>query len=249
MPLVKPLCRRAGRVPKHVKVLLASLAALMLASPVSGKDISCVAAASGFFSNIRTPAALVAGAALGNVWVQIPDQSKNKRLQTMYSILMMLAVILEFSTVFCATASDVRIMSGLYSSPMAKSTVAFLKREMELPFVAVRLNFMMGIVCFMMSLAVRALATLPGNTGKAAALLLIGAVGSMFCMINMTFVQFLAMLGRYIELWIADSAFTVPGALTIICICGATFYMVRDYLTLTLDASNAKQDPVKPKTE
>jgi len=240
MPLVKALRGGGGvSVPRRpLSVLLPSIAAFILASsPASAaaaaaNQVNCVGPAAAFFSNIRTPAALVAGAALGNLWVQIGPTTKDpklaKRYQTIYSILMINAVILEFSTVCYATATDVRLMSGGYSSPMASSTLEFLQRELELPFVACRLHFLLGIVSFLASLAVRAVATLPGNTGIAAAMLLFGGISSTFCMISVGINGFVGLVLRYCQLWLAKNIVTIPGVLTLAFMATAVFHLAKE---------------------
>ena len=81
--------------------------------------VNCVGSAAGFFGNVRTPAALLAGAALGNLWISVKSEGASESQSNLYTLLIALTVALQFGCVFVATAAGVQVCTFIYlSSPM-----------------------------------------------------------------------------------------------------------------------------------
>jgi len=116
--------------------------------------------AAGFFNNIRVPAALLSGAALGQAFAmqKIDDDKFDtpswKRLRTLYTTLMVISVASELLTVLMSTSASTHILAGNFD-PMAESCIAMLKREFEWNLVAVQFNFITGMVAFVVAQAIR----------------------------------------------------------------------------------------------
>ena len=114
-----------------------------------------------FFNNLRTPAALIGGAALANAFAmaKLPDDKRFdswgwRFASKTYTMLMLFAFGLEFMTVFMATAAGVRVTGGGYN-PMADTPVALLVREFELEYVTIRSQFFTGVLSFLLAQAIR----------------------------------------------------------------------------------------------
>jgi hypothetical protein len=114
-----------------------------------------------FFNNIRTPAALIGGAALANAFAlsKLPNDERFDTWQwrlasQAYVMMMLLAFGLEFMTIFMATAVGVRLMAGGYN-PTARSAVEMLVREFELEYVTIRCQFFTGVLSFLIAQSIR----------------------------------------------------------------------------------------------
>ena len=149
-PAIKLLSLRGGSV----------LGPLLLATPVGAagmgptqfpKMIDCVGAASGFFGNVRVPAALLTGAALGQLFSK-PDDSRGKWVKDLFAVMMAITAMMEMvsrlqtaaliphvltrfslrhcfqSVVFVSTATATRLMGGGFD-PIATDAISFLIRE------------------------------------------------------------------------------------------------------------------------
>ena len=132
---------------------LAGAAAAELAPDVVLKDWSKDGIA--FFNNIRTPAALLAASALKDAFVlqgkELPPSTlaRTKRLwvfvREAYLMLMVVSFGLNLWTVFLSTAGAFHLQAGAFD-PLASSMVALLGREFEYEWVAVRCQFILGML-------------------------------------------------------------------------------------------------------
>ena len=80
---------------------------------------------------------------------------KHPVVQSVYTLLVAITLVLEAICVLVSTAQAVRLMAGGFN-PMGSDAVTFLIREFELPYIVVRLCFFTGLLSFMASLALRA---------------------------------------------------------------------------------------------
>ena len=106
----------------------AVLGPLLLATPaVAGTTaaslINCVGGASSFFGNIRVPAALLAGASLGQMFAAT-DESRGKWVPSVFSVLTALTAMLEIGVVFTSTATATALLGGGFN-PMAVDPISF----------------------------------------------------------------------------------------------------------------------------
>ena len=107
--------------PFNIDVLpkLQALAAQALYTPPGNptnpyNHINCVSAASEFFNNIRTPAALLIVPAMNSLWVDLSSttqRNKHPAAQTLYTLAAFVAVLLNLVCVFIATVAGTRLMS------------------------------------------------------------------------------------------------------------------------------------------
>jgi hypothetical protein len=113
-------------------------------------------AGSGFFANLRVPATLLTGTALGALFVDIKDHNgKNYQyLRTAYQFFAAMTIAFELSCVFMSTTMGVRLLAGGFD-PVAVNPVAFLRREFEFEYIACRIAFFTGILSFLSLIALR----------------------------------------------------------------------------------------------
>ena len=117
-----------------------------------------------FFNSLRTPAALVAAAAIKDAFAMSkPDDIKNSRpwmiLRTTYILLQLLAFSTEISCVFIASHAIVQLQmsAGISEIGKAASLVALMKSpQFEFEYVSVRAAFMTGLLAFTSAQALRA---------------------------------------------------------------------------------------------
>lgn len=161
---------------------LAGAAAAELAPEFVLKDWSKDGIA--FFNNIRTPAALLAASALKDAFVlqgkELPPSTlaRTKRLwvavREAYLMLMVVSFGLNLWTVFLSTAGAFHLQAGAFD-PLASSMVALLGREFEYEWVAVRCQFILGMLMLVAAQAIRvryALWSVPNLANAAATFLL-----------------------------------------------------------------------------
>ena len=132
MPVLK---FRGGVLPAAAIILSATPAQ---AAKGAAELVNCVGGANGFFGNVRVPAALLAGAALGQLW-SAPDSKRGPWVKPAFTLAVAMTVLCEFLVILISTAASTHLMTGAFN-PMATSTMAFMMREMELHFVACRFN-------------------------------------------------------------------------------------------------------------
>jgi len=189
-------------------------AALLFATPAAAAGatpfiplINCVGAASGFFGNVRVPAALLAGASLGQLFAT-PDKSRGKWLPALFSMLIAFTVMAEIFVVFVSTATATRLMGGGFD-PMATDGFAFLLREFEPSFVACRVGFFTGLLSFLSALALRAWAAFPGTLGSAIACGMTAVMFQMIAFFNSTVIGYrfglVGLVWRFITIYLTSA--------------------------------------------
>jgi hypothetical protein len=116
-----------------------------------------------FFNAMRTPAALVAAAAINDasVLTRVEDDIKNSRsmmaLRNAYLMLNLIAFGVETLCIFVSTHAIMRLQMRPPSTTMACSLVALLRGPgFEFEYVSVRASFMSGLLSFAAAQALRA---------------------------------------------------------------------------------------------
>jgi hypothetical protein len=191
-----------------------------------------VGMALGFFNNVRIPATLLAGSALGALFVQLPDTNckYSRLLRVLYLAFAASTVALELSCVFMSTTMSVRLLAGHFN-PMAASAVDFLRREFEFEYIAVRLSFFTGILSFFGFIGFRLWLTFIEKQpyiAKALVFFLLAIASYFGAFWRHTVVNYggyFSMLARLIKLYCTDFLPKQPfsGGLLIFFLCGATW--------------------------
>ena len=191
-----------------------------------------MAGASGFFGNVRVPAALLAGAALGQLGAAPDGKDRGKWVKPAFILAVAMTILCEFLVVLISTAASTHLMTGAFN-PMATSTMAFLMREMELHFVACRFNFFFGLLCFVGALMIRVWANFAGHLGSGLALLFGATAFHFIAFFNTTIVNYsygvLGLGWRYIYLLIPCLASTPVGALSLACYFAAAGFVYKSF--------------------
>ena len=182
--------------------LLADLAARTAPSATNPYNhINCVNSASGYFNNVRTPAALLVIPALNSLWLDLSSTTKRTThpvAQTLYTLSVMLSVLLELVCVFVATVAGTRLLSGGFD-PMGPDAVTLLVREFELDYLTTHLAFIFGLAAFMSSIGLRAWIQF-GDTST--------RMGKAYTMLTITFV---ANMAAYFHASISRFHLGLPG--------------------------------------
>jgi hypothetical protein len=116
-----------------------------------------------FFNNMRTPAALVAAAAMKDAFAlqAAPEDVRKSRAWTMlrecYLLLQLLAFATEVSCIFVATHAIVSLQmsAGVSDIGTTTSLIALMKTRFEFQYVTVRATFMTGLLAFTTAQALR----------------------------------------------------------------------------------------------
>jgi hypothetical protein len=216
---------RGGAAPAFL--LLSS--ATPAAAAGTASLVNCVAGANGFFANVRVPAALLAGAALGQLWAApVVSEQRPQWLRPLFSMLVAMTVACEMLVVLISTAAVTQLMNVGAFNPLATDTMHFLIREMELHFVSCRLNFFVGLLCFVGSLGVRGWATVEGRLGSGLALFFAATALHFVAYFNTTIVHYsLGVVGlacRWLTLVLPALASSAVGALSLVAYAGAIGY-------------------------
>ena len=177
-------------------------------------------AASAFFFNLLTPAALIAAGALNDAFIFVDAQKANEdsgmrakfniarlnevkwqRLTNAYCFLMIIAFGTQLMTVFMGTIAGCRMLGGHFD-PMAENVVAMLVREFEWDYVAVRTQFVTGILAFILAQALRVYKELHQREllARAASMFLLFCAGQCLAFFNShltVYGSFVSMLVRY----------------------------------------------------
>ena len=113
-----------------------------------------------FFNSMRTPAALIAGAAIKDAFAMqsAPEDIKKSRswtlLRNTYLLLQICAFSSQLGVVFVATHAIVELqMTNLDTT--ASSLLALLQRDLEFEYVGARCGFMTGLLAFMLAQSLR----------------------------------------------------------------------------------------------
>ena len=172
-----PVCRRGFLVGPPV-------AAQVVASTTgttSGLLMSAgaaEAAALGFFSGVRIPAALIAGSSLGALFSLVDRTSRNggeeeegggkaagadggrrweDRLVATYHVLSLVSLLLSLNVVITATAAGSTLLLDVQGSSGASSAFEFLAGEMRYELLTTRWSFFAGLLSFLGAVAARVL--------------------------------------------------------------------------------------------
>lgn len=196
--------------------------------------MNCAAAAAGVFGNVRIPAMLLAGAAMGQLWTKLGNDDGNDDhpvLNTVYTLALSLTVVVEFLAVFLGTAMGVRLYAGGFD-PMAANAVALLVREFELPYICVRFCFFTGFMAFMLAVTARACTTFKPALAKSTALLCASGLLTMVNFFNYTVVDYeygyVGLLWRIVLLCESQCTLRNPLALAaIFCLAGSVVFAVQ----------------------
>lgn len=126
-------------------------------------------------ANIRTPAALLGGAALGTMFI-VPKPGGNKRLHLLYTALSTSAFVLQLVCVLCSTLTYTAAAS--YNEAIAVSAIAFLSEKMQFEFYVIRGSFVYGLFSFLAALMVRAWLTFSSDGEKGSARVMMAILAS-----------------------------------------------------------------------
>ncbi|CAM9999909.1 unnamed protein product, partial [Ectocarpus fasciculatus] len=129
----------------------------------------------GELANIRTPAALLGGAALRTMFFQ-PKPDANKRLHLLYTLLSTSAFSLQLVCVLCSTLTYTSIASR--PEAMAISAISYLSEQMQWEFFVIRGSFVYGLFSFLAALACRAWLTFYEGKERGTAWIIMGVLAS-----------------------------------------------------------------------
>mmetsp|Transcript_3233 Transcript_3233/g.5849 ORF Transcript_3233/g.5849 Transcript_3233/m.5849 type:complete len:387 (+) Transcript_3233:50-1210(+) len=116
-----------------------------------------------FFSNLRTPAAVIAATAIKEAFKLWGDAKARHETRTSpawtllryaYMLLLLLSTGAEVVVMFVATRASAQL-STLKLNSQASSLIEFLLRELEFEFVTVRFLFATGLFAFVLALGLR----------------------------------------------------------------------------------------------
>ena len=191
--------------------------------------VNCVAGASGFFGNVRVPAALLAGASLGQLFTKC-EETRGKWVPSAYAILMALTVVSEVYVVFVATATATRLLGGGYD-PMAADALKFLIREFEFAYVTTRAGFFTGLLAFLSALMLRAWSAFPGALGSCIACAMLSVTLQMLAFFNATVVNYhfglLGLVWRAVYLYLSASLYSPIGLASLGSAIAASVLLVK----------------------
>ncbi|CAM9856348.1 unnamed protein product, partial [Discosporangium mesarthrocarpum] len=86
-------------------------------------------------ANIRTPAALLGGAALGTMFIGLKPGT-NPRLRLIYTSLATISFSLQLTCVLCSTLTYTHVAS--MGEAIAPSAISFLSNNLEFEFFVIR---------------------------------------------------------------------------------------------------------------
>lgn len=121
----------------------------------------CGPAAITFFNNFRVPASLLAASALKDAFVMdsppksIATSRAWRLVRYIYLLLMTASFTFTISSVFVATQATVRLQAIEAGRLHATSVTALLVRELEFEYVAVRCEFILGLLAFVAAQSLR----------------------------------------------------------------------------------------------
>ena len=114
-------------------------------------------AASSLFGNYRVPAALFAGAAAGAAFglpISESDLTRTGVVKRVYALLMLGSLSAELVTVIVATLA-MGLIAARRHAP-TENVGSFLREHYHLEYVAVRFNFLVGLLGFTLAMGLRA---------------------------------------------------------------------------------------------
>jgi len=123
-----------------------------------------------FFNNLRVPAALLAASAIKDAftlqdtppahqaaWDREHGITKSRMwrsLRHLYLMLMVFAFALEVNTIFMSTQVSTQLATSRFDAE-AESLVSFLVREFEYEYVTIRLQFVSGLLAYVVAQGLR----------------------------------------------------------------------------------------------
>jgi hypothetical protein len=115
--------------------------------------------ASNFFGNVRTPAGLVAGSALGSLFTfseQSVEESTTTELTLLrvYLVSMLISFTLSLTTIIISTGADISLIHGGFDR-MAETAYQLLRREFDYEFSVTRWSFLVSLLSFLSGVTVR----------------------------------------------------------------------------------------------
>ena len=119
--------------------------------------------ASNLFNNIRTPAALVAGATFGAAFALLPVSGEDMAIglcKRVYLLISVGAVSAELIAVLVSSVTLGRLGNEGKRSASSGSVVDFLREHYELEYVATQFNFQIGLLGLCAMLGIRAWVTI-----------------------------------------------------------------------------------------
>ena len=123
-----------------------------------GKMLDFSSAATSIFSSYRIPAMLIAGAAYGGTFampLKMEEDLTYQLIKRSYVVIGLATVCAELLTVVVSTCAIDKIAVGEYN-PLSTSLKAYLDDHFELEWVALRVNFILGLLGFAMMCGLRA---------------------------------------------------------------------------------------------
>jgi len=175
---------------------------------------------------VRIPAALLTGAAIGQLFTTLDDK-RGKMVPILFTLLSALAVSCELSVVFFSTAISTRLLGGGFD-PMATDALTMLIREFEFPFLFCRVHFFVGLLSFVGALTLRAWTAFQGPLGNSLALTMAASTFIMLNFFNATILNFklglAGLLWRYAQLFAARATSSATGAIAAVMILAAAYY-------------------------
>uniref|UniRef100_A0A7S0Q2C8 EF-hand domain-containing protein n=1 Tax=Coccolithus braarudii TaxID=221442 RepID=A0A7S0Q2C8_9EUKA len=210
-----------------------------------------------FFNNMRTPAALLAAAAVKDAFAfsMVAEDVRGKRgwkvLRYGYVLLMICTFCLEISCIFIATNVGVQLSQG-GDRMRAISMVALLTREFEYEYVAVRFQFVTGLLAFVCAFALRVRYTLRKlhELSLAMMLIVLACASEMVVYTNartISYGGYDALAARWFKLhWrmiISEATPSKPIALaTALMLAASVFYLLGAFYALLVANADKDQD-------
>jgi len=140
------------------------------------------------FNNMRVPAALVNGAAVGSAFALVPtpgDPAPIAVFKRVHTLLAIATIASELNAVVTATVA-INKLSEVESEPTSSVVSLLLSEGYELPWVAVNVQFFAGLFGLAAMVLIRALATMAAvpSVGRISACLMASAVLLMASVVN-----------------------------------------------------------------
>ena len=193
--------------------------------------VNCTASANGFFGNVRIPAALLSGVAMGQLYAKAEAPHCPKWVPGAFSALVALTVMCELWVVATSTIASTKLSLLGGFNPMATDPTSFLIREMEFQYVSVRASFFIGLLSFIASIALRVWAFVPGPLGHGLAFGIVSVQLQLLAFFNSTVVNYpmglLGLMVRTVQLFFTQVAPTPIGAVSLLCCIGSIAYLIQ----------------------
>jgi len=154
------------------------------AEPLALADYS--GAARALFGNMLGPASMIAGGLvpLGFLAAPLPDDGTKwkRKAKLLYMTISVASLVNELLAIMYATVATNKL-TEVVSAPAA-SVFALIQRDYEMPWLAVNVHFMMGLLGFCSLVLLRALCIYPGPLNTSAAGLALSGLVGMISIVN-----------------------------------------------------------------